>query len=85
MAPFKHMEAAKKKACQFILASTGEAGINTGRARVRVECVTCDSVIHRGTTAPIERINNHLRDGSDPYETKGGRILGDHGSWVVHP
>jgi hypothetical protein len=36
----------------FHLSDTGRDGIHSCRPRIKVECLTCKAVIHRGTTDP---------------------------------
>lgn len=36
----------------FRFTPTGQDGIHSGRPRVKVECLTCNEVVHRGTTGP---------------------------------
>jgi hypothetical protein len=49
------------KPCEFIMHVTG-TGSTSGRPAYHVECTTCSAVLHKGTTGPQFRINEHLRD-----------------------
>jgi len=46
---------------RFRISATRESGLHTGRRRCRVECQTCEEVVHEATTGPGERIMEHLR------------------------
>lgn len=41
---------------------TGDTGVDSGRDRFRVECLTCETVLHANTTGPSVRIRQHQRD-----------------------
>jgi hypothetical protein len=49
---------------------TGERAIHSSRMRYRVVCHTCDEVLHQGTTGPVSRAQDHLRD----YERMGRAV-----------
>jgi hypothetical protein len=53
--------------CTMKIAPTGGDGINSGRPRFKVECETCETVIHPATTGPLIRMKAHL-EGYDPGE-----------------
>jgi hypothetical protein len=41
--------------------ATGQVGCDTGRRRYRVECLTCDEVVHEATTGAHENMRRHVR------------------------
>lgn len=45
--------------CEFRVRATGEVGIDTGRPRFEVYCMTCAELIHEATTGPVTRISQH--------------------------
>jgi len=45
-----------------------ERGINSGRMRYRVDCLTCKRVLHEATTGPSSWIRGHLHDEHDLIE-----------------
>ena len=47
---------------QLRVTATSEVGCDSGRRRYRVECLTCNEVVHEATTGPRERLAFHLRD-----------------------
>jgi hypothetical protein len=57
--------------CQFSMEWTGQEGLHTGRRRYAVKCLTCNEVLHEGTTGPADRINQHLRDVAKLQEVSG--------------
>lgn len=44
------------------VAGTGDTAIHSGRNRYRVECVTCEEVVHPNTTGATTRCEDHLRE-----------------------
>lgn len=50
--------------CDLVVSPTALTGIDSGRGRFRVECLTHDWLIHRATTGPSSWIKAHLRDPS---------------------
>lgn len=44
------------------ITATREEGIDSGRIRYRVECLTCDKVLHENTTGPSSRFGGHLEE-----------------------
>lgn len=48
------------------VAPTNEVGISTGRTRYRVECLTCDTIVHSATTGPGRLLDHHLDDAHKP-------------------
>lgn len=46
---------------EFRVAPTGDSAMNTGRMRYRVECLTCDELVHEGSTSATAQIRFHLR------------------------
>jgi hypothetical protein len=53
------------KPCVVIITATDKVGINSGRTRYRVECRTCDVVVHSATTGPEIRQRQHLEERID--------------------
>lgn len=51
-----------KPSCEFRVTPTLEVGFHTGRRRYKVECVTCEVMLHEATTGPSERIEQHMRE-----------------------
>lgn len=47
---------------EFKVTPTNAIGIHSGRRRHRVECVTCQAVVHEATTGPSQMIERHLRE-----------------------
>jgi hypothetical protein len=45
----------------FASTPTGDFGIDSGRPRFKVECLTCKACLHENTTGPSARIESHLR------------------------
>lgn len=45
----------------FVSAPTGDIGFDSGRPRFKVECLTCNTVLHENTTGPSARIDSHMR------------------------
>jgi len=41
--------------------ATSELGIDTGRRRYRVECLTCGEIVHEATTGPRWNMARHPR------------------------
>ena len=39
---------------------TGDVGSDSGRPRFKVECLTCNEVLHENTTGPSVRIESHV-------------------------
>ena len=50
--------------CEIRFSPTEQFGIDTGRTRVRVECLTCDRMLHHATTGPRSYAEAHWRDPS---------------------
>ena len=46
----------------FRITVTPQLGRNTGRRRYRVECVTCNAVVHEATTGPRWNVGFHVRE-----------------------
>lgn len=46
----------------FSVQATGRSAIYSGRMRWRVECTTCGTVIHPGSTSARVQIERHLED-----------------------
>lgn len=44
----------------FAVTPTRMIGVDSGRTRYRVECITCGCVIHEATTGPRCRVAGHL-------------------------
>lgn len=49
----------------FRIVATRELGCDTGRRRYRVECLTCEALVHEATTSPSCQIESHFRDERD--------------------
>lgn len=47
---------------QLRVTATREVGCDSGRRRYRVECLTCNEVVHDATTGPRWNLERHLRD-----------------------
>lgn len=47
---------------RYEVAPTKEIGLNTGRIRYFVKCLTCDVVLHEATTGTSQRIAHHEHD-----------------------
>lgn len=45
----------------FASTPTGDVGIDSGRPRFKVECLTCNECLHENTTGPSLRIESHIR------------------------
>lgn len=43
----------------YLIGTTGEAGLHSGRDRWHVYCILCKVVVHEATTGPIEMIQSH--------------------------
>jgi hypothetical protein len=41
--------------------ATGEVGIDSGRRRYRVECLTCAEIVHEATTGAFANMERHVR------------------------
>lgn len=42
--------------------ATAEVGIDTGRRRYRVECLSCSEIVHKATTGANWNIGFHVRE-----------------------
>lgn len=51
----------------FRVVATEHVGCDTGRRRYRVECLTCEIVVHGATTGPLYQARYHLRDVAEGY------------------
>jgi hypothetical protein len=51
----------------FRVVATEHVGCDTGRRRYRVECLTCEVVVHEATTGPLHQARRHLRDIAEGY------------------
>jgi hypothetical protein len=51
----------------FRVEATAHVGCDTGRRRYRLECLTCEIVVHEMTTGPLSAIQSHLRDVREGY------------------
>lgn len=49
----------------FRVTATGKLGVDTGRRRYRVECLSCGEIVHEATTGAHANIRYHLRDAAD--------------------
>lgn len=45
----------------FKITATAEVGTQSGRRRYRVECITCDMIVHPGSTSAQSQMDYHLR------------------------
>ena len=57
--------------CQMLLTPTNYIGMNSGRTRYLVECMTCKVVLHEATTGPLSHVRDHWRDMEE--KAKAGR------------
>ena len=48
--------------------ATRELGCDTGRRRYRVECLTCDEIVHAATTGVHWNMKYHVRDAAERAE-----------------
>lgn len=46
----------------FTVTATSELGCDTGRRRYRVECVSCQDLVHEDTTGPRWNMGFHVRE-----------------------
>jgi hypothetical protein len=46
----------------FKITATDQLGCDTGRRRYRVDCVTCNEVVHEATTGPRWNVGFHVRE-----------------------
>lgn len=51
----------------FRIVATEQVGCDSGRRRYRVECHTCELVVHEATTGPHHMARGHLRDVEEGY------------------
>jgi hypothetical protein len=51
----------------FRVVATEHVGCDTGRRRYRLECLTCEIVVHEATTGPLWMARSHLRDVGEGY------------------
>ena len=51
----------------FCILATEQVGCDSGRRRYRVECHTCELVVHEATTGPHHMARGHLRDVEEGY------------------
>lgn len=59
----------------FRVTPTNDEGIHTGRRRYKVECISCNKLLHEATTGALERIEQHLREverNATPMPPTGG-------------
>ena len=49
----------------YLIGTTGEYGIHSGRDRWHVYCIRCKVAVHEATTGPIEQIKYHEREAHD--------------------
>lgn len=47
--------------CVLRVTATAQVGWNTGRRRYRVECLTCNEIVHTATTRPHWNMRVHTR------------------------
>ena len=47
---------------RFVVRDSGGAGMDSGRTRWRVSCLTCGEMVHTGSTSATAQIHMHLRD-----------------------
>lgn len=45
---------------EFRVTMTEHVGLDTGRHRFRVECLTCNTLIHKATTSASIRVGEHM-------------------------
>lgn len=48
--------------CVFVVTETAERGIHTGRMRYRVQCESCNMLVHPATTGPDALQDVHRRE-----------------------
>jgi len=51
----------------FRVVATEHVGCDTGRRRYRLECLTCEIIVHEMTTGPLWMARSHLRDVREGY------------------
>lgn len=47
---------------EFRVKSTNKRGFHTDRLRYRVDCVTCNVIVHEATTGVAFNVRDHLRE-----------------------
>ena len=47
---------------QFRVVPSGIRGLNSGRMRFMIECLSCPKLVHRATTSAVAQIDTHLRE-----------------------
>jgi hypothetical protein len=60
----------------FRVVATKHVGCDTGRRRYRLECFTCEIVVHEATTGPLSMVRSHLCDVREGYVDPLQRPLG---------
>ncbi len=48
--------------CTLRISPTDQRGCDSGRIRYRVECLSCGTLVHEGSTSAPAQVNAHLRD-----------------------
>lgn len=56
----------------MLVCPTSLTGIDSGRVRYRVECLTCGVICHEATTAPHIRVQEHM---TNPTKLGYGRPM----------
>lgn len=51
----------------FRVTATTKTGFNSGRRCYRVECASCDILVHPGSTSSETQIRYHLRNPTDRF------------------
>ena len=51
----------------FKITATSDTGFNSGRRCYRVECVSCEILVHPGSTSADAQIRYHLRNPTDRF------------------
>ena len=54
----------------FRVTATAQLGVDTGRRRYRVECLSCGEVVHEATTGAHANIRFHLKDVAERAASK---------------
>ncbi|HSX22905.1 MAG TPA: hypothetical protein VLE97_09050 [Gaiellaceae bacterium] len=57
----------------FRVTATARLGVDTGRRRYRVECLSCSEIVHEATTGAHANIRYHLRDAAERAASGEGK------------
>lgn len=50
------------KGVNFRVEPTGKVGVDTGRDRTLVRCLSCNFIVHPATTGPASRVHQHWEE-----------------------